>query len=127
LFGELPHINKERRRKESCMKILLEHELPRKLRYARVYLEVGNASLYVSVDGSRASWFGSIGGRTRGAVSISDSEYSRYRAATPATELIDEEKGKVILRNKEGFEEEWSMPRWVLTGFRRSKDKSREK
>lgn len=108
------------------MKILLEHELPRKLRYAKVYLEVGNASLYVSVDGSRASWFGSIGGR-RGAVSISDSEYARYRAATPATELIDEEKGRVILRNKEGFEEEWSMPRWVLTGFRRSREKRTEK
>jgi len=109
------------------MKILLEHELPRKLRYARVYLEVGSASLYVSVDGSRASWFGSIGGRRRGAVSISDSEYARYRAATPATELIDEERGRVILRNNEGFEEEWSMPRWVLTGFRRSKEKRREK
>ncbi|HLQ03752.1 MAG TPA: hypothetical protein VK114_03040, partial [Nitrososphaerales archaeon] len=90
------------------MKIFLEHELPRKLRYARVYLEVGNASLYVSVDGSRASWFGSIGGRRREAVSISDSEYARYRAATPATELIDEGRGRVILRNNEGFEEEWS-------------------
>ena len=109
------------------MKILLEHELPRKLRYARVYVEVGSASLYVSVDGSRASWFGSIGGRRRGAVSISDSEYARYRAATPATELIDEARGRVILRNKEGFEEEWSMPRWVLTGFRRSKEKRKEK
>ncbi len=109
------------------MKILLEHELPRKLRYARVYVEVGNASLYVSVDGTRASWFGSIGGRRRGAVSISDSEYARYRATTPATELIDGERGRVILRNKEGFEEEWSMPRWILTGLRRSREKRKEK
>jgi len=109
------------------MKILLEHELPRKLRYAKVYVEVGNASLYVSVDGSRASWFGSIGGGRRGAVSISDSEYARYRAATPATEVIDEDRGMVILRNKEGYEEEWSMPRWILTGFRRAKEKRREK
>src|SRR5207245_3367126 len=105
------------------MKIFLEHELPRKLRYAKVYVEVGSASLYVSVDGSRASWFGSIGGGRRGAVSISDSEYARYRAATPATEVIDEDRGMVILRNKEGFEEEWSMPRWILTGFRKTKEK----
>src|SRR2546428_11535089 len=105
------------------MKILLEHELPRKLRYAKVYLEVGNASLYVSVDGSRASWFGSIGGRRREAVSILDSVEARYRAATPATELIDDESGRAILRHKEGFDEEWSMPRRALTGVRRSKEK----
>ncbi len=106
------------------MKILLEHELPRRLRYAKVYLEVGNASLFVSVNGSRARWFGSIGG-VKNSLSISDSEYSRYRASTPASELIDEDKGRVILRNEKGFEEEWEMPRWVLTGFRRSRDDRR--
>ncbi len=106
------------------MKILLEHELPKRLRYAKVYLEVGSASLFVSVNGSRARWSGSIGGG-KSSLSISDSEYSRYRASTPAKELIDEEKGRVILRNEKGFEEEWEMPRWVLKGFRRSRDDRR--
>ena len=37
------------------MKLLLKHELPRKLRSAQFYVEFLNASFYVSVDGSRAS------------------------------------------------------------------------
>ncbi len=106
------------------MKILLEHELPRRLRYAKVYLELGNSSLYVSVDGSHASWYGSIGGK-KASLSVSDREYARYRAASPATELVDQDEGRVILRNKEGNEEEWATPRWIMTGFRRQREKQR--
>ncbi len=106
------------------MKILLEHELPRRLRYAKVYLELGNSSLFVLVDGSRASWYGSIGGK-KTSLSVSDREYARYRAASPATELVDQDEGRVILRNKEGNEEEWATPRWIMTGFRRQREKQR--
>jgi len=107
------------------MKILLEHGLPRRLRYAKVYLELGSSSLFVSVDGSHASWYGSIGGRKL-SISVSDREYSRYRAETPATELVDQNEGRVILRNRQGNEEEWATPRWILTGFRRQREKERK-
>jgi len=104
------------------MKVRLEHELPRKLRYAKVYLELGNAALFISINGSSASWFGQIGGRGI-SLAVSDREYSRYRAAAPAAELLDQDEERIILRNRQGNEEEWITPRWVLTGFRRSRKK----
>jgi hypothetical protein len=36
------------------MKFRLEHQLPKKLRYAKVYLEAGPASVFFSLDGTSA-------------------------------------------------------------------------
>ena len=104
------------------MKILLEHKLPRKLRYAKVYVESGNASVYFSLDGASADWHASIG-RKKG-VEMSDKEYSRLRANIPAVEMIDDDGRTLIIRNALGFEEHWRKPRWVLTRARRPRNES---
>jgi len=101
------------------MKILLEHKLPRTLRYARVYLEAGSASVYFSIDGASADWHASIG-RRKG-VEMSDKEYSRLRANLPAVETIDDDGNMLIVRNALGFEEQWRKPKWVLSRARRTR------
>ena len=100
------------------MKFLLEHKLPKRLRYAKVFLEAGSAELFFSLDGSSADWHASIGKRTR-EVAMSDGEYTRLRAAVPAVELLDGEGRNVIIRNAAGYEEQWKKPRWVLTKVRK--------
>lgn len=99
------------------MKVLVEHMLPRKLRYARVYLEAGSASVYFSLDGASADWYASIG-RKR-SVEMSDKEYSRLRANIPAVETLDDDGRMLVVRNAKGIEEQWRKPRWVLARVRR--------
>ncbi len=99
------------------MKFLLEHKLPRKLRYARLYFQAGPTSLLFSLDGSIAAWHGSIG--RRNGVELTDAEYSRLRAEMPASELLDDDGRRVLIRNSAGYEELWEKPRWVLTRARK--------
>ena len=103
------------------MKLLLKHELPRKLRSAEVYVEFLNASLYLSVDGSKASVMGSIGAQQGKPVAITDREYSSYRASHEVVGVVDEDEDRVILKTAEGNEEEWIRPRWILNGIRKSR------
>jgi hypothetical protein len=106
------------------MKLLLRHELPKKLRSAEVYVEFLNASLYLSVDGAKASVMGSIGSQQGKPISISDREYSSYRASHDVVEVVDQDEDRVVLKNAEGFEEEWIRPKWVLNGVRRARQAS---
>lgn len=101
------------------MKILLEHKLPKRLRYARVYMEAGGASVYFSLDGDSADWHASIG-KKRG-VEMSDKEYSRLRANLPAVETLDDDGRMLVVRNALGFEEQWTKPRWVLLRARKAR------
>ena len=101
------------------LKFLLEHRLPKKLRYAKVYLEAGPASLRFSLVGAGADWHASIG-RKR-AVEMTDAEYARLRADTPAVEVLDDDGRRVLIKNAEGYEELWEKPRWVLTRARRGR------
>lgn len=103
------------------MKLFLKHELPRRLRSAQVYVEFLNASLYLSVDGPRASMMGSIGGQQGKPVAITDREYSSYRASHDVVGVVDEDEDRVVLKTAEGNEEEWLRPRWVLNGVRRAR------
>jgi hypothetical protein len=100
------------------MKLVIKHELPRRLRRAQVYLEFLNASLYVSVDGPRASMMGTIGDKRNRAIAISDREYASYRASHEVAEVLDEDDDRVILKTVDGQEEEWIRPKWVLNGVR---------
>ncbi len=100
------------------MKILLEHKLPKRLRYAKVYVETESASVYFSLDGDSADWHATIG-KKRG-VEMSDKEYTRLRANIPAVETLDDDGRTLIVRNALGFEEHWRKPRWVLTRERRA-------
>jgi hypothetical protein len=102
------------------LKILLEHKLPKRLRYAKVYMESGSASVYFSLDGASADWHASIG-KKKG-IEMSDKEYTRLRAKVPAVETIDDDGRMLIVRNALGFEEHWRKPKWVLTRARRSRD-----
>ncbi len=107
------------------MKLLFKHELPKRLRYAKVYLEAANASLFFSLDGSRASWYASIGESTSRPRAFSDRDYSIRRASSKVVEVVDEDADRIVLRTDTGDEEEWVRPRWVLTGLRRAR-KTRE-
>ena len=103
------------------MKLMVKHKLPKRLRYAQVYLELFTASLYFSLDGAKASIVGSIGGNQKRPIAVvSDREYSAYRAARGIIEVLDEDADKVVLRTTDGYEEEWIRPKWVLNGVRRT-------
>lgn len=104
------------------MKVLLKHELPKRLRSAEVYVEFLNASLYLSVDGWKASVMGRVGPQLSKPIAISDKEYSNYRASHDIVCVVDEDEDRVVLKNSEGYEEEWLRPRWVLNGVRRSRE-----
>lgn len=103
------------------MKLLVKHELPRRLRSAAVYVEFLNASLYVSVDGSKARMMGSIGPQQVRPVAITDREYSNYRASHDVVSVVDEDDERVVLKTADGNEEEWIRPKWVLNGIRRGR------
>ncbi len=100
------------------MKFLLEHQLPRRLRYARVYFEAGSASVFFSLDGASADWHASIG-RPRREIEMTDRAYAKLREAVPAVEMLDDDGNNVIIRNAAGYDEQWRRPRWVLTRIRK--------
>jgi hypothetical protein len=101
------------------MKFLLEHKLPKKLRYAKVYFQAGPTSLAFSLDGTSADWHATIG-RTKG-VQLTDAQYARLRSALPAVEMLDDDGQRVLIRNAAGYEELWEKPRWVLERARKRK------
>jgi len=103
-------------RNARSMKFLLEHKLPRRLRYAKVYFQAGPTSMAFSLDGTSADWHASIGKRR---VEMTDAEYARLRAESPAVELLDDDGRRVLIRNAAGYEELWEKPRWVLTRAQR--------
>jgi hypothetical protein len=96
------------------VKFRLEHRLPRRLRYARVYIQAGSASVFFSLDGTMADWRASIGHGNK-ETQLSDKEYSRLRAALPATQTLDDDGRMLIVRNSKGEDESWLRPRWTLT------------
>jgi hypothetical protein len=104
------------------MRFLLEHKLPKKLRYAKVYLEAGPASMAFSLDGASADWHASMG-RNKG-VELTDVEYARLRAEVPAVELLDDDGRTVLIRNATGSEELWEKPRWVLARTRKKRTRA---
>ena len=102
------------------MKFLLEHRLPRRLRYAKVYFEAGPTRLQFSLDGTRADWHASIGRKKE--VELSDAEYARLRSEIPAVELLDDDGRRVLIRNAAGYEELWEKPRWTLARAHKADD-----
>ena len=99
------------------MKFFLEHKLPKRLRYAKLYFEAGPTSLLFSLDGTSADWHASIGRRRE--VALTDAEYARFRSEIPAIELLDDDGRKIVVRNAAGYEELWEKPRWILSRARK--------
>ena len=102
------------------MKFLLEHKLPRRLRYAKVYFEASPTSVLFSLDGSSADWHASIGRRRQ--ARLTDAEYARFRSEMPALEMLDDDGQRVLIRDAAGYEELWQKPRWVLERARKRGD-----
>jgi hypothetical protein len=102
------------------MKFILEHKLPRRLRYAKVFFQAGPTSVQFSLDGTNADWHASIGRKKEAA--MTDAEYFRFRAEIPAVEVLDDDGSKVLIKNSEGSEELWTKPRWVLERTHRKHD-----
>ena len=109
----------------SSMRFRLEHRLPRRLRYARVYVEAGPASLFFSLDGTSADWRATIG-RRRSKARLTDREYSRLRARVPAVETLADDGRMLVVRNSRGYEERWLKPQWTLTHVRRARSQGEE-
>jgi hypothetical protein len=99
------------------LKFLLEHKLPKKLRYAKVYFEAGPTSLLFSLDGTSADWHASIGKKKK--IRLTDAQYTRLRSEVPAVEVLDDDGRKVLIRNAAGYEELWEKPAWVLSRARK--------
>lgn len=105
------------------MKFRLEHRLPKRLRYAKVYFEAGPASLFFSLDGTNAAWRATIG-RKKDEAELTDREYSRLRAKVPAVETLDDDGRMLVVRNSMGYEERWLKPQWRLTRIRKTTQKT---
>ncbi len=99
----------------ASVKFRLEHRLPRRLRFAKVYLEAGPATVFFSLDGTSADWRASIGRGRKGGAQLTDREYSRLRASVPAAEMLEDDGRMLVIRNSQGHEESWLKPRWTLT------------
>jgi len=95
----------------------LEHRLPRRLRYAKVYFEAGSATVSFSLDGTNADWRASIG-RKGVREQMTDREYTRLRAQIPAKEALGDDGRMFVIRNTKGCEESWLKPRWTLVHVR---------
>ena len=104
------------------MRLLVHHELPKRLRYAKVYMELANASLFFSLDGSKASIYGSIG--TSGKpIALSDSDYARHRTSSRVVQVLDQDDDRFVVETEHGLEEEWVRPKWVLVGVRKARER----
>jgi len=103
------------------LKFLLEHKLPRRLRYAKVFFQAGPTSLLFSLDGTSADWHATIG-RKQG-VQLTDAQYSRFRSELPAIELLDDDGQRFMIRNAAGYEETWDKPRWTLSRVRKERQR----
>lgn len=108
----------------TIMKLLVQHELPRRLRYAKVYMELATASVFFSLDGSKASVYGSIGTSTK-PIALSDMDYARHRTSSKVVQVLDQDDDRFVVKTEQGLEEEWVRPKWVLVGVRRARDKDR--
>lgn len=107
------------------MKFVLEHRLPKRLRFAKVYLEAGSASVSISIDGTSADWHASIG-RKREAAEMSDREYTRLRTIVPAVQTLEDDGKMLVIRNANGYEEEWLKPTWTLAHIRKRSPKRQD-
>jgi hypothetical protein len=108
------------------LKLRLVHDLPRRLRFAEVYFEAGSASLFFSVDGTTAKWEASIGRKRGNRLGLSDKEYARFRASLPAVEMLDDDGQVLVLRDSDGYEEQWQRPQWVLMNLRKTRERKGE-
>lgn len=102
------------------MKLMVQHELPKRLRYAKVYMELASASVFFSLDGSKASVYGSIGTSTK-PIALSDPDYARHRTSSKVVEVLNQDDDRVVVKTEDGMEEEWVRPKWVLVGVRRAR------
>ncbi|MBI4257579.1 MAG: hypothetical protein HY619_01365 [Thaumarchaeota archaeon] len=96
------------------MKIVLQHALPRKIDYLKLFASIGSASFYLSVNGRNVQWLGRIEAARSQRRSFTDQEYVRYRMYHPVDEILAENSEEVVVRTKEGVEEQWLKPKWLL-------------
>ena len=99
-------------------KIVLDHALPRKLSYLRLYAEMGAARLYLSFDSGNLQWFGKIEKNRSVSRTMTDREYLAYRLKHPIKKVLAEDEDEIIVETKDGAEERWLKPRWLLREVR---------
>ncbi len=103
------------------MKIVLDHALPHKLDYLRVYAELGYARLYLSFDSGNIQLFGKIEKNKSNPRAITDKEYFAYRLRHPLKNVLMEDEDELVVETEDGLEEAWLKPRWLLRAVRDKK------
>jgi hypothetical protein len=108
------------------LKLVLEHALPNKVDYFRVFAEVGPANVFVSVDGLDFKCHARLG-KPKLSVSaprtFSDSEYTRYRMSHPVKKILANDEDEVVVKTADNSEETWFLPKWLLAGKRKLKNR----
>jgi hypothetical protein len=99
-------------------KIVLDHALPHKLSYLRLYAEMGSARLYLSFDSGNLQWFGKIEKNRSITRTLTDKEYFAHRLKHPIRKVLAEDKDEILIETKDGVEERWLKPRWLLREVR---------
>lgn len=106
-------------------KIVLDHALPHKLSYLRIYAEVGYARLYLSFDSGNIQWFGKIEKKRSISRAITDRGYFAHRLKHPIRKVLMEDEDEIVVETYEGVEERWLKPRWLLREVRIRRAQSR--
>jgi len=99
-------------------KIVLDHALPHKLSYLRLYAEMGYARLYLSFDSGNLQWFGKIERNRNTSRTLTDKEYLYHRLKHPVKKVLVEDEDEIVVETKDGAEERWLKPRWLLREVR---------
>ncbi|MBI2184019.1 MAG: hypothetical protein HYU39_03565 [Thaumarchaeota archaeon] len=93
---------------------MLKHALPKKIQYLKLFASMGSASFYLSVNGRNVQWLGRIESARSERRSFTDQEYVRYRMDHPVDEILADNGEDIVVRTKEGVEEQWMRPKWLL-------------
>lgn len=106
-------------------KIVLDHALPHKLSYLRLYAEMGYARLYLSFDGGNLQWFGKIEKKRSVTKTLTDKEYFAHRLKHPIKRVLVEDEDELVVETMDGAEERWLKPRWLIREVRIKRVSSR--
>lgn len=106
-------------------KIVLDHALPYKLSYLRVYAEMGYARLYLSFDSGNLEWFGKIEKKRSISRALTDKEYFAHRLKHPIKKVLMDDGDEIVVETKDSVEERWLKPKWFLREVRIKSTSSR--
>lgn len=73
---------------------------------------------FFMLDGTNIQWFGKVSGDEGFPHFFNEKEYTLYREEHPVEKTLYYDEDEAIVRTKDGYEERWLKPNWVLKGRR---------